>query len=1085
MPALQVRLAALLIVLSLVPAARAADVWRLAGTFNGWNTNDPAWAMSPDPDAPGAFALERTLEPGSYVFKFVRNGSWGAGHLGLAPDGGLEQPGADLVLDIPARATFRFTLDPDAAEWTFGPVDLEAPILVTKVRGVPVLQAPILIDCTDTLTNNPHDQCAMLVWGDKGVLRTKPSVDGTLRWIVFPQLTGERELNVQVVDGEGGARAIGTITIDVLDRHMYHLKVKDDPLMQSTVARRFSLISPVAPGIMRAIIEVDEPVEVEEFSVSRNNTDHIYDRSFTLEPGTWCVEVVDGVVTQHAGVPGHHRLLAPGNWTRFKYTAPDPLNPPDEVHVVGDFNGWAMPGEAGSTPMSPLFDSRFTTVFDLADGVYTYRLLVDGDEWATEDDRPTAILPDGRRVSVLVIGPWGDGLPEARDDHVLASAVFHDPLLPRDLRTVSRDLGLADVAVLTLGGDAESVTLNLEGPDGGAVAMRRAADLAGFDLWTARVMTGSPELRYSFTVTDGSDAHTTETFEATLEPDPLQTPAWAMGAVWYQIFPERFRNGNPLNDPSGGSIYAMPWNAHWYESTDEEKAAHRERYGIDPGEALEPQYVHDNLYHWVFDRRYGGDLQGVVEKLDYIRDLGVTAIYFNPVFEADSMHKYDATDFRHIDDNFGTPASEGRTPESFEAPTGEWSDPATWSWTAADRYFLDVLLPEAKKRGIRVIIDAVYNHTGRPHFAFQDVMEHGADSEFADWYYVEFDDDGNLESWTAWDGPSGWLPKFKQTPDGNLVQPVKDHLFAVTERWMDPNGDGDPSDGVDGWRLDVPLDIGEAQGAPFWTDWRRHVKRINPDAIIIAEIWDEANEWLQGDHFDTHMHYPFAIAVTEWLAVKPGMSSQALGSELNEAFNEAPQTNLIHQNLFTSHDSDRYVSKLLNPGREYDAGNRPQDGGDNLNYVDVKPPKEIYDLSLVGVAIQATYRGAPMIYYGAEVGMWGADDPTDRKPYPWPDTGPMVNPDDEIVPGILEEYQRWFALRHDETLGPILRYGATQHLDSGDPDVFAFVRSLNGTQVYVVANKGRGSFNASELVPTSRRDTIVEPVSTRYWVVGD
>ncbi len=1084
MPATPARLTALALALTLAPTALAVDVWRLAGTFNGWNTTDAEWTMRPG-DEPGVHTLDRVVEPGEYRFKFVKNGNWGAGHLGLAPGGGLEQPGDDLVVEVPARATFRFTLNVDERTWSFRPVDLEAPILSTKVRGVPVLQAPILIDCTDTLTNTPHEDCAMLVWGGEGVLRTKPSVDGTLRWIVFPQLPGEQTLQVQVVDGRGGARALEQITIDVQNRYMYHLRVEDDPLLQHPIARRFALISPVAPGIARAVIEVEEPVEVAEFSVSTNGADHIYDRSFTLEPGTWCVEVVDGVISQHAGVPGHHRLLAPGNWTRFGYIAPDPLDPPDEVHLVGDFNNWAGPGDPGAMPLMPLYDSRFTTLFDVPDGVHTYRFLVDGEAWATEDGRPTAVLPDGREVSVLVVGPWGEELPEAREGHVLGSAVFHDPSRLRDLTPISRDLGLADVSILTLGGDAESVTLRVEGPEPMEVPMRRASDLAGFDLWTARVRTGSPELRYSFTVTDGSASHETETYEAELAPDPLQTPGWAMGAVWYQIFPERFRNGNPLNDPRRDSVYLMPWNAHWYESTDEEKAAHRERYGIDPDEELDPQYVNDNLYHWVYDRRYGGDLQGVVEKLDYLADLGVTALYFNPVFEGDSLHKYDATDFRHIDDNLGTPASEGRVPERFEQPEGEWDDPETWTWTAADRYFLDVLLPEAKRRGIRVVIDAVYNHTGRPHFAFQDIVEKGADSEFAGWYYVEFDEEGNLESWTAWDGPSGWLPKFKQTPDGNLVEPVKRHLFAVTERWMDPNGDGDPSDGVDGWRLDVPLDIGGSQGAPFWTDWRRHVKSINPDAVIIAEIWEEAHEWLQGDHFDTQMHYPFAIAVTEWLGVRPGMSSQELGAELNAAFNEAPQTNLIHQNLFTSHDSDRYVSKLLNPGREYDAGNRPQDGGDNLNYVDVRPPREIYDLSLVGVAIQATYRGAPMIYYGAEVGMWGADDPTDRKPYPWPDTGPMANPDDEIVPGILPVYREWFNLRHHETIGPILRYGATQHLDSGDPDVFAFIRSLNGRHVYVVANKGDRSYNAADLLPTPQRDTVVEPVSARYWVIGE
>ncbi|MEO1130726.1 MAG: alpha-amylase family glycosyl hydrolase, partial [Planctomycetota bacterium] len=527
----------------------------------------------------------------------------------------------------------------------------------------------------------------------------------------------------------------------------------------------------------------------------------------------------------------------------------------------------------------------------------------------------------------------------------------------------------------------------------------------------------------------------------------------------------------------GDDVFPMPWNAHWYRAAPGEEKEHRRRNNVGPDHVWDPVFPHDNLFHWVWNRRYGGDLQGVVEKLDELQALGVTAIYFNPIFEGESMHKYDATDFRHIDDNFGTPAESGRVPQDFTPPASNTDDPMTWTWTAADRYFVDVLIPEAHKRGIRVVIDGVFNHTGRDFWAFEDVVANGTDSPYADWFFAEFDDDGALESWVAWDGPSGWLPKFMQKPNRDLVDPVKKHMFDITTRWMDPNGDGDPSDGIDGWRLDVALDV----GLPFWEDWRAHVKSINPDAIIIAEIWSEADQYLQGQHFDTQMHYPFASAVVDWLAVQPGMSSDELGSRLQDAFNESPQTNLIHQNLFASHDTDRYVSMLYNPNRGYDQGNRIQDGDD---YKDTRPSRDIYDLSLLGVAIQATYLGAPMIYYGDEYGMWGADDPTDRKPVPWPDTPRNLNPDDRADLRIRSAYREWFNLRHDPRIGPVLRYGDVQHVSTGDPGVFAFDRSLNGRAVRVIVNRNDRAYDATHLLPDGSRGKRMAPVSARWWVIS-
>lgn len=211
-----------------------------------------------------------------------------------------------------------------------------------------------------------------------------------------------------------------------------------------------------------------------------------------------------------------------------------------------------------------------------------------------------------------------------------------------------------------------------------------------------------------------------------------QVPDWAADAVWYQIFPERFWNGDPTNDPTRElleyppalpeappSWRISPWTGDWYARDDWER---------EMGDDFYESYA-------VFHRRYGGDLQGVIDRLDYLQELGITAIYFNPVFYARSLHKYDGNTYHHIDPYFG-PDPEG----DLALMAQETEDPNTWHWTAADSLFLR-LIREAHARGIRVIIDGVFNHTGRDFFAFADLRRRQQDSPYKDWYIVySFDD---------------------------------------------------------------------------------------------------------------------------------------------------------------------------------------------------------------------------------------------------------------------------------------------------------------------------------------------------------
>lgn len=568
-----------------------------------------------------------------------------------------------------------------------------------------------------------------------------------------------------------------------------------------------------------------------------------------------------------------------------------------------------------------------------------------------------------------------------------------------------------------------------------------------------------------------------------VQPPIGPVPAWATGTTWYQIMPERFRNGNPANDPARHDTYRMPWNDAWFDVTLAEvesawaiaAAGGRQVYPNLPGG------IRGSI---VWNRRLGGDLQGVVEKLDYLEDLGVQALYFTPVFESASLHKYDATDFRHVDPTLAHPGTPGPLPEAqrYEAELSDPVEPSYWRWTAADRYLLNVLLPESRARGMRVVLDGVWNHVGMEHFAFEDVVANGRSSRFAEWFEASFDADGQLTGWQGWNQWNGSLPEFARSHDGDGLHPeVERHVFDVTTRWMDPNGDGDPSDGIDGWRLDVAAEVPMG----FWRRWREHVKAINPDALLIGEIWFPADDFLRGDQFDSQMNYPFAMAVTAWLGRVPDSTSQELVQRLADVLErQRPEVNLVQMNLVTSHDVERIAVMLANPGRGYDQDARV--AGRESAFKFGPPPERAHRLAEIALAIQVCYLGAPMVYAGDELGMAGADDPDNRQPLPWPDLGPYAEGEGGR-PETLPRWREWLRLRLDPQLEPVLRYGAVRFVDTGDPAVFAFERRLDQQVFLFVANRADEPFDASELLAELDAENSgwipeVPAVSASWWL---
>lgn len=537
---------------------------------------------------------------------------------------------------------------------------------------------------------------------------------------------------------------------------------------------------------------------------------------------------------------------------------------------------------------------------------------------------------------------------------------------------------------------------------------------------------------------------------------PSKPPQWSYDAIWYQIFPERFCNGDPHNDPRVHDLRGTwpygehpgwqltPWTAQWYR--------------LQPWEKANAQ----GFYYNAQLRRYGGDLQGIIQKLDYLEDLGVNALYLNPIFESPSAHKYGASMYHHVDNNFGPDPAGDSLIWLQEDP----ADPATWQWTSADTLFL-ALIKEVHRRGMRIIIDGVFNHVGIPFWAFQDVKKKGAASAYSNWFIIRsFDDPTTSEDEFAY---RGWadipdLPEIQEDSQGP-PENFRRHIQAIVRRWGDPDGDGDPSDGVDGWRLDVADKVAK----PFWHQFRSWVKAVNPEAYLVGEVWWEdffqnkmynAAPWLQGDIFDGVMNYRFTdIMLKSLVDNKPGLRPTQLNNMLGEIRQQYPQpAQYVSQNLMGSHDTERLASMVANP-------NRWLDHACHLQYnpeFNILPPDDWQRRRQKAILVfQFTYVGAPYIYYGDEVGMWGADDPDCRKPMLWPGLDyesesvdpygrhfkPVaVQPDRDLY----RFYQRVIRLRKEHEA---LRKGKYLTVVTDDRHgIFAFERSIKEETIRVVVN---------------------------------
>ncbi len=415
----------------------------------------------------------------------------------------------------------------------------------------------------------------------------------------------------------------------------------------------------------------------------------------------------------------------------------------------------------------------------------------------------------------------------------------------------------------------------------------------------------------------------------------------------------------------------------------------------------------------------GGDLLGIVEHLDYLSDLGINALYLTPIFASASNHRYHTYDYYRVDPLLG-------------------GDDA-----------LRELLDAAHARGMRVVLDGVFNHSGRGFWPFHHVLENGAQSPYADWFYLDDEVRAGRRSLRAYPGrrerqPLGYeawwgLPAL---PKLNTNNPhLREHLLGAVEHWL--------RFGIDGWRLDVAEEI----DAGFWREFRHRVRAVNPDAYIVAEIWREKPEWLTGDTFDALMNYPLTEALLSFVAarqldmdvvhsqheyrqfVRP-INGHEFGSRLEHLLTAYRPHNVSAQlNLLGSHDTARF---------------RTVAGGD------------IASLQLALLAVM-TLPGAPCIYYGDEVGMEGRHDPDCRRAFPWDESRWDTD--------LLGFVRAAATLRHAR---PVLRHGSFKLLAATDEAV-AYARLDDTDAVIVVLNSGDGSLEMT-LTADELRGRTFEPV---------
>ena len=866
------------------------------------------------------------------------------------------------------------------------------------------------------------------------------------------------------------------------------------------------------------------------------------------------------------------------------------LEKADKVEIAGNFNGWKPDTE----PIYHFEGTNYEVTLASPEGVYEYKYLIDG-KWYPENRNSKLVI--GENGALFAQGDLGTGkfVYEAIDKNTNLKAIVHkydslqyfnklsDSEYEFKIRTQMNDVERAYISIVLHEEDNYEMIYELE---------RYQDKTNGFDYFERIINFGkeATKLLYYFILEDnGTRAYFNGTTLSYSKPKRLvvnttskdiqlfNVPNWAKEAVWYNIFPDRFYNGNHYNDPifnEFGPEAFKPNILHeqnfveeyrWEKSNNVISHFDRNRWTSD----FREQVIWEKLgereidYSLKYARMYGGDLQGIKEKIPYMKELGINAVWLNPVFFSYQNHKYGANDFRHISPDFGTIKTSGETHgveinrnnkygnKSYvdvlgnKATTsselkllevnlkgenrgkngyGETEDPATWVWTESDLIMVD-LIKEFHKNGIRVIFDGVFNHSSSEHWTFNMVLADGENSKYKDWYkftdfgqHVPITDDMSDEQafetlianrkrtiYNAWGG-------FDSLPEFNTFnQEYKEYIFNITRKWMyGPDGKESENwmedDGIDGWRLDVPNCL---ENQNFWNEWREVVKGSKKDSYITAELWGNASGDINGGNkFDTVMNYEWLKTVIGFFinqsregGVRYKLKAQDFFNELREKRTWYPYQALqASQNLNGSHDTDRLYSRIVNDvvGRNLEEGKQLEKGYNGIrpdlasNYhpnttIDWRnspiKPKDI--LKLISI-FQMTYIGAPMLFYGDEVGMWGATDPYCRKPMLWKEflyddekNPSHINQNEvysqKVDSDLFEWYKKLIRIRLENKT---LIYGKFREVFAdNERDVIAYERVIEDQLIIVVINNSFNSWENVEFETNCQDERFIDLVT--------
>lgn len=565
--------------------------------------------------------------------------------------------------------------------------------------------------------------------------------------------------------------------------------------------------------------------------------------------------------------------------------------------------------------------------------------------------------------------------------------------------------------------------------------MEKECTQGEFDYYTFEVRLGAEPFRYCFEVQSGTEKYyygrcgisreILEYYNFVVVPG-FSTPDWAKGAVMYQIFTDRFYNGDKSND--------VETNEYYYIGDYSRRVTNWDKYPANMG----------------VREFYGGDLQGVMDKLDYLQELGVEVVYFNPLFVSPSNHKYDIQDYDYIDPHYGKIVDDGGevlpdgVTDNSQATKYKKRTTGLKNLEASNELFIK-LVEELHRRGMKVILDGVFNHCGSFNKWMDRERIYEGEKDYEPGAYISADSpyrsyfrffkeepenwpyNGNYDGWWGHDT----LPKLNYEDSVKL----ENYILYIGRKWVSPPYN------VDGWRLDVAADLGRSNeyNHDFWKKFRTAVKDANPSALILAEHYGDPSDWLKGDEWDAVMNYDaFMEPITWFLTGMEKHSDEAreellgnidnfIGSMAHHMSNMLTPSLQVAMNELSNHDHSRFLTRTNHMvGRVEHLG--PEAANEYVNKAVMRE----------AVVMQMTWVGAPTIYYGDEAGVCGFTDPDNRRTYPW------GREDYELIAFHKE------AIRiHKEH--PALRTGSLKIL-GGEENVLSYARFKGNDRIVIVIN---------------------------------